>query len=249
MPTLKEQKLIRSLRLKKFRQQYGLFIVEGIKNVNCLLSSDFKVRAVYHLENWESDLALPAGKTEMHIVPYEWMQKVSLLESPSPVLALACIPEPKKEFIFHGVLPVLAGVNDPGNLGTIIRLCDWFGIRSIMVSENTADEFNPKTVQASMGALFNVKVFRTNLHDFLSENEQHFQYPVFAAGMKGKTPENTNRPGKMILIFGSESHGIPSELQTFIHESVHIPAHGKPLTESLNVAMAAAILLHHFTKP
>lgn len=249
MPTLKEQKLIRSLRLKKFRQEHRLFIVEGLKNVNCLLASDFKTEAVYHLENWKSDIPLPAGKTEMHIVSPQWMKKVSLLESPSPVLAIARIRDPKKKFTYTpAVIPVLAGINDPGNMGTIIRLCDWFGIHSLIVSENTADEYNPKTIQASMGALFNVDIFRLSLTDFFSENEQHYNIPVYAADMKGKTLQSIFRPEKLILIFGSESHGIPEELHPFIREYIHIPSKGNPLTESLNAAMAASILLHHFTQ-
>ncbi len=249
MPTMKEQKLIRSLRLKKFRQEHRLFIVEGIKNVNCLLASAFKTEAVYHLENWRSEMPLPAGKTEMHIVPAEWMEKVSLLESPSPVLAVAQIPDLKKKFSFNQpLIPLLAGINDPGNLGTIIRLCDWFGIKSLIVSENTVDEFNPKTVQASMGALFNVEISRIDLKVFFSENEQRYNLPVFAADMKGKPLSSIKQPEKMILVFGSESHGIPEEFHPFIREYIHIPSKGSPLTESLNAAMAASILLHHFSR-
>lgn len=249
MPTIKAQKLIRSLRLKKYRQEHRLFIVEGIKNVNCLLASDFKTKAVYHLQNRGSEMPLPSGKTEMHIVSPEWMEKVSMLESPSPVLAIAHIPEQQKKPAFNQpVIPVLAGINDPGNLGTIIRLCDWFGIRSLVVSENTVDEFNPKTVQATMGALFNVDVFRTNLKEFFLGNEQHYNLPVLAADMKGKPISLIKQPEKMILIFGSESHGIPEELHPFIREYIHIPSKGTPLAESLNAAMAASILLHHFSQ-
>lgn len=249
MPTMKEQKLIRSLRLKKHRQEHRLFIVEGAKNVNCLLASSFKTVAVYHLENWKSEVPLPSGKTEMHFVSPAWMEKVSLLESPSPVLAIVQIPEQKNKLAFgQPVIPVLAGINDPGNLGTIIRLCDWFGIKSLVVSENTVDEFNPKTVQATMGALFNVEVFRTNLKEFFLENEQHYNLPVFAADMKGMSLSVVKQPEKMILVFGSESHGIPEELHPFIREYIHIPSQGTPLAESLNAAMAASILLHHFTQ-
>jgi TrmH family RNA methyltransferase len=249
MPTWKEQKLIRSLKLKKFRQEHRLFVVEGIKNVNCLLSSSFKTAAVYHLENWKSEMPLPKGKTEMHIVSPEWMGKVSLLESPSPVLALAQFPEHRNKFDFRpSVVPVLAGIKDPGNLGTIIRLCDWLGISSLIVSEDTVDEFNPKTVQASMGALFNVDVVRTDLTAFLSENEKHYQIPVFAADMQGKEFNTIAQPEKMILVFGSESNGIPAEVRPFIREYLHIPFKGKPLAESLNAAMAASIMLHHFSQ-
>lgn len=249
MPTLKEQKLIRSLRLKKFRQEHRLFIVEGIKNVNCLLASSFKTEAVYHVDNWKSEIPLPAGKTEMHIVSPEWMKKVSLFESSSSVLAIVRIPEPKKKFSFdQSVIPVLAGINDPGNLGTIIRLCDWFGIKTLVVSENTVDEFNPKTVQATMGALFNVAVYRTGLKEFFTENEQLYHIPVFAADMRGRPLSSIHQPEKMILVFGSESHGIPEELHSFIREYIHIPSKGTPLAESLNAAMAASILLHYFTR-
>lgn len=249
MPTIQEQKLIRSLRLKKYRQEKQLFIVEGHKNVNCLIGSSYKTVAVYHLENWICEAPLPVGKTEMHIVSTSWMEKVSLLESPSPVLAVAKIPAPKKEFPIHqSVIPVLAGITDPGNLGTIIRMCDWLGIHSLIVSENTVDEFNPKTVQAAMGALFNVEVSRTGLDEFFSENEQRYNIPVFAADMKGKALQNIHQPDKMILVFGSESHGIPEALNPYILEYIHVPSKSTPLTESLNVAMAAAIMLHHFSQ-
>jgi TrmH family RNA methyltransferase len=249
MPTAKEQKLIRSLHLKKYRQEHKRFIVEGTKNVNCLLASSFTTVAVYHLESWQSDMPLPAGKIEMHIVTEGWMKKLSLLESPSPVLAVVKIPEQKKKFPSHqAVIPVLSGINDPGNLGTIIRLCDWFGLRSLIISENTVDEFNPKTIQASMGALFNVAILRTDLSAFLLENERHYTIPVFAADMKGKTLNSIRQPEKMILLFGSESHGIPKELRPFINEYIHIPSKGNPLAESLNAAMAASIMLHHFNK-
>ncbi len=243
-------KLIRSLQNKKYRLQHGLFIVEGVKNVDSLLYSTLKIHSLYHLEHWKLPALNDWRTTEMHMVNKEWMDKASCLDSSSPVLAVAYIPETKTEHLplNNKLIPVLAGINDPGNLGTIIRLCDWFGIPDIIISENTADVYNPKTVQSTMGSLFNVNVYRTDLELFLKNNKHIYGLPVIAADMKGKKPDEYHLIGPSIILFGSESHGIPANLKPFIHELIHIPGSGKSFAESLNVALAAAILLHHFSK-
>jgi TrmH family RNA methyltransferase len=250
MLTQRQIKLLRSLHTKKYRQRHGLFLVEGIKNVRCLLSSGVKTLAIYYTNSLPNDLLQEQPCLTVEKITPAQMQQISALDTPSPVLALAAIPrhDTDQPELTQPLLPVLADIQDPGNMGTLLRVCDWFGIHHLVVSLNTVDEFNPKVVQASMGAVFSVVVFRTDLYEFFTHTIKPSGITVLAAALHGTPVERLTRPDKMILLLGSESHGIPSTLQPFIDEFIHIPCRGHPMADSLNVAMAASILIHQLTR-
>lgn len=230
--TKNQLKLIRSLQQKKYRKENKLFIIEGVKNIEELLNSNFKIHSLYATHDWE-------GHYENTItVTNKELNQISSLSSPDKVLALVYLPEQILSNSSELIL-VLDSINDPGNLGTIIRTADWFDITQIICSENSVDCFNPKVVQATKGSILRVNVTYTNLSHFLSENK----LPVYGATLKGVNLRDTKLE-KGIILMGSESHGIDSELEKFITHEISIPKFGG--AESLNVAIATAIILNEF---
>lgn len=245
-------KFIRSLSQKKFRQESGLFIAEGEKIVNEALQSPFHVQAVYKMAD----------------IGEECMKRISNLSSPSPVLAVI---EQKKEAgseaylteILHRcnkqessskapnpLFLALDGIKDPGNLGTIIRLADWFGIESLFVSEDTVELYNPKVVQATMGAIFRKPVIYCNLSDTLQLFNQA-GLPVYGTFLNGEnlyTARNLKKSG--LIVMGSESFGISPELEKQIPHKLFIPPYpaDAQTSESLNVATATAIICAEFRR-
>ena len=216
-------KKIRSLHSKKFRKQHGQFIVEGEKVVAELLNSDFSVVSVYS--------TMPMDSAEL--ITQKELEKISVLKSPNKIVAIA---ETQSFDSVHGTSAILLdGVNDPGNLGAIIRIADWFGVSQLICSSNVADCYNPKVVQSAMGSLFRVKVVYTDLIEYVSVSK----IPTYCAVMDGESPSAAQGPFNLVL--GSESHGIRSELLDLSQHKITIP--GKGETESLNVSVAAGILL------
>ncbi len=233
-------KLITSLRQKKYRNSQKLFFVEGIKVVNELLNSNFEVHKIFCTNDFEC--TLPSDDFE--IISEVDLKKISLLKSPNQVLGVFKIPSEKKEEN-NGLTLVLDTVNDPGNLGTIIRLCDWFGIKEIVCSQDTVDCYNPKVVQATMGSITRVSIRYTNLHSFLKSEER----PIYAAMMDGKNVYKTSLKNNSILVMGNEANGISKEILELITDKITIPKFGQlQQTESLNVATATAILLSEFCR-
>jgi TrmH family RNA methyltransferase len=226
-------KLINSLSRKKYRDKTGLFIVEGRKGIEEFLDSGFVPEQLFT----EKDVfPKHAEKTET-LTPDE-LKKISNLTTPQGSLAIFKIPKasfPKSNFVL-----ALDGVRDPGNLGTIIRLCDWFGVRDLVCSEDCVDCFNPKTVQATMGSLARVNVFYTDLKNFV----QNTPLPVYGTFMDGENVYSTEVSQNGILILGNEANGISLEIEKLVERKLSIPRFGKlKKTESLNVASAAAIFL------
>ena len=172
------------------------------------------------------------------------LHRISNLTTPNKALALFEIP-PAEALELHDITIALDDVRDPGNLGTLIRLCDWFGVRNIVCSKETADCYNPKVVQASMGSLARVHVLYTDLPPFLSKTE----IPVFAADAKGKNVYTTKLPEKAILVMGNEANGVSEAVMKLSQERLSIPnfSHMQE-AESLNVAVATAILLSEFRR-
>lgn len=233
-------KLIASLHQKKYRNKYGLFIVEGIKTVNEFLNSDFNLNSLYYTNAFSSDLL---GEKSQLISENE-LKKISNLKTPNAVLALFEIPT-KSESKSQKLKVVLDGVNDPGNLGTIIRLCDWFGIEDLICSKDTVDCFNAKVVQASMGSLTRVNVIYKDLVPFLNSLDE----PIYGALMNGGNVYKQNLQSEGLLVMGNEANGISEVVQELITTKLTIPRFGNlQQTESLNVATAAAILLSEFSR-
>lgn len=233
-------KLITSLSQKKYRQKHNLFIAEGIKVVNELLKSSFEVATLFCTNDYETNL------TEDKIVRIDEtdLKKISSLKSPNKVLGLFKIPK-LNSINASGLIVALDAINDPGNLGTIIRLCDWYGVTQLICSTDTVDCFNQKVVQASMGSLTRIAINYVNLEAYL--NETHL--PTYIADMDGDNVYKTQLPAEGILIMGNEANGVSNQIKKLISNKISIPRFGEVQeTESLNVAAATAILLSEFKR-
>lgn len=253
MPALSANKIkfIRSLSQKKFRDEHNLFIVEGEKLVSEALNSTFNVKEVYRIEE----------------IGRECMVRISNLSSPSPVLAVVEKPVFSPDKFIEQLFPVnssatdiisgrtyplclaLDGVKDPGNLGTIIRIADWFGIDAIFASEGSVEVYNPKVVQATMGAIFRKRVIYTNLQS-LCKRVSDAALPVYGTFLDGENmyTKSLNKCG--LIVMGSESFGISKELEGCISNKLYIPPYpADALTsESLNVGVATAIICAEFRR-
>ena len=232
-------KLITSLHQKKYRTNNNLFIAEGTKVVNELLNSKFELEQLFCVDN--SDYINIENVT---IVSEVVLKKISALKTPNNVLGLFKIPLEnlvKKE----GLIVALDEINDPGNLGAIIRLCDWFGVDQLICSTNTVDCYNSKVVQASMGSLPRVSIVYTDLATYLQDTS----LPKYASLMDGENVYNHSLPKDAILVMGNEANGINESILKLLTNSITIPRFGKlQQTESLNVATATAILLSEFKR-
>ncbi|GAB3342037.1 RNA methyltransferase [Marivirga atlantica] len=238
MLTKNNAKFIKSLQLKKFRQKEALFIVEGEKNTLELLNSAYKVKTILGSEQFLSDNHLIISKAGAETIEVTDKQLASLgsFKSNDKALAVVHIPtEPTYER--RGIQLVLDDIRDPGNLGTIIRIADWYGIKSIICSETTAELFNPKTISASMGSIFRINVFRRNLEGFFKEQSG---IAVYGALLNGDNIHKTKFDKEAYIVIGNESNGIRETLLSFIEHPITIPKLGG--AESLNAAMATAII-------
>lgn len=227
-------KLITNLQKKKFRYKNQLFVAEGVKVIKEFLKSKFELYALYST----TDIFIQQT-SNCSFITEEELKKISNLTTPQVALAVFKIPQ---AFTLNssGISLVLDGIRDPGNLGTIIRQCDWFGIKQLVCSLDTVDAFNPKVVQASMGSLTRVEVIYTQLEEFLREEKRL----ILGAFMDGCSIYNKDYNAKdVILVLGNEANGIRPSVESLINLKVSIPQYGKIQdTESLNVAMAGAIL-------
>ncbi len=220
---------------KKFRQKYNLFLVEGNKIICELFNSKFKIKEIFSTDPQKLDRP---DAPVTHISENE-LKKISMLQHPKDSVAL-CYLNPQEKFEDQNIQLVLDGIQDPGNLGTIIRLADWFGIEQIICSEDTVDVYNPKVIMATMGSFTRVNVVYTNLKEYLSET----QNINIGTDMEGENIYSFERPEKINLILGNEGNGMRQETEELIQKSVMIPRFGKSQsTESLNVSMAAGIIL------
>lgn len=228
-------KLIQKLHHKKYRNELNLFIVEGKKSINEFLQAGYTPQLLIATEafttNVPQHLITPVSKDEL--------RKVSTLQNPDE--GLAVFQQPKRKGILQeGVIVALDNVQDPGNLGTIIRLCDWFGVDTLLCNTQTVDCYNPKVVQASMGSLTRVAVHYLDLAAFLTTTA----LPVYTMDLEGENLYTATFPKDCILILGNEANGISSEVRALSNEVITIPRFSQhQRTESLNVAMAGAIIL------
>ncbi|CAM3834927.1 RNA methyltransferase [Flavobacterium cucumis] len=233
-------KLITSLQQKKYRKQEQLFIAEGIKVVQELLHSNFELLDLY---TTKQDF-LTVQKDKVHAITADELKKISALTTPNTCLAVFKIPK-AKERVEEGLIIALDDVRDPGNLGTIIRLCDWFGVATLFCSEESVDVYNPKVVQATMGSISRVNVMYGNLETFLLQSK----LPVFGTFMDGKSIYQEKLPKEGIIVMGNEANGISSAVEKLVTKRIAIPRFGNlQVTESLNVATATAIILSEFKR-
>ncbi|MES2419314.1 MAG: RNA methyltransferase [Bacteroidota bacterium] len=229
---------IKSLHQKKYRKENGIFIIEGIKSILEFTNSSYQLHSIYYDPAYLSLLPKFPANIKLFEVNNAELVKISTLQSPQGILALVNIPAAQKITIANlrnKFSLVLDNIQDPGNFGTIIRTADWFGIEQVICSMQTVEAYNPKTVQSTMGSLARVKVFYTDLEDFISES----RLPVFSALLNGQSIYKTNWGHEGLILLGNEGHGITENLLKATTTAVTIPRVGQ--TESLNVAVSAAI--------
>ena len=233
-------KLITSLVQKKYRKQHQLFLVEGVKVIEELLRSNFELENLYITK----PMFLDISESKKTIISDSDLKKISALTTANDCLAIFRIPE-EKEIQKDGLIVALDDIRDPGNLGTIIRLCDWFGISQIICSEQTVDAYNPKVVQATMGSVARVNISYVNLELYLAKSKTE----IFGTFMGGENIYKMQLPTSGIIVLGNEANGISKIIEEQITQKITIPRFGNlQLTESLNVATATAIVLSEFRR-
>ena len=238
MLTKNQIKLITSLKQKKFRTQHQLFVVEGVKVVEEFLNSDYELHSIYALDDHFSRYNQKFTKIDSIE-----LAKISGFNSPNKVLAIFKIPA-SIAVDWSSLVVALDAINDPGNLGTIIRLCDWFGIENLVCSESTVDCYNPKVVQASMGSHTRVNISYMDLKTQLLAASN-----CMGTFMDGVSIYEQNLPKTGVIVLGNEANGISKDIEAMLQTRLSIPRFGKlKQTESLNVANAAAIVLSEFKR-
>ncbi|SFE88205.1 RNA methyltransferase [Flavobacterium xueshanense] len=233
-------KLITSLQQKKYRIANKLFFAEGVKGIQELLDSDFVLEHLYTTQN-DFDAVSKEKKT---IVSASDLKKLTALATSNSCLAVFKMPT-EKPIIETGLIVALDSIRDPGNLGTILRLCDWFGIQQVLCSKETVDVYNPKVVQATMGSIARVNINYIDLNAFVATTK----LSVFGTFMDGTNIYKSVLPKEGIIIMGNEANGISTELEKLVTSRLTIPRFGDlQKTESLNVATATAIVLSEFCR-
>jgi TrmH family RNA methyltransferase len=237
-------KQIASLRQQKFRKELGLFVVEGRKMVEELLRSDFETTGLFATETFLADYPSFA---DAEIANEVQMEQMSGQDTPPGILAVVKIPEQGDIKTSSPYVLALDGIANPGNMGTLIRTAEWFGINDVVCSKDCVELWNPKTVQATMGSLFRVKVWKTNLPDYLRQAKDEGK-AVYGALLEGEDLFQIKAKPEGIIVIGSESHGIRSEVLPCITHPITIPRVGGSVTESLNAAVAGGIIIGEMTR-
>jgi len=230
--------LLKSLQQKKFRIEHGLFLVEGNKSVTEFANSPYQIEAIYHTTAIDPKLLKLSGKINFSEISLNDLEKISSLKSPQEVIALVKIPALPilNATALKGKFAIaLDGIQDPGNMGTIIRTADWFGMQHIVCSADTVDVYNPKVVQATMGSLAHVNIYYVELAQFL----ESINMPLFGALLDGSNIYKTDFGTEGLIIMGNEGNGLRPEIIKLVQKAVTIPRGGN--AESLNVGIATAI--------
>ncbi|MDA9893330.1 RNA methyltransferase [Flavobacteriaceae bacterium] len=232
MVSKNQRKQILQLKQKKYRLATGLFVAEGEKVVEELLSASWTCVSLFSIA--------PHFHPQSELVTVSEMKGITHFKSPSPVLGVFKLPLSKK-IIEENITIAVDGISDPGNLGTIIRLCDWFGLSQLLCSKTSVDCFNPKVIQASMGSIVRVQCHYV---EDLSEKLIELNKPIYGADLDGSSLYETNFETKASVVFGNESHGLSESVEQLLNHKVSIPnfKSGRG-AESLNVALAGAIFL------
>lgn len=234
-------KLLRALGQKKQRKAHGLFLVQGEKNVLELVDSGLVVKNVFATQEFLSENRHQLNAFDCIEASQDDLTKASTLVSNNAAIAVVEVPE-RKTPNAEGLMIALDGVSDPGNLGTIIRVADWYGITQIVASTDCADPYNPKTISATMGSFGRVTVTQLDLPSYLEQSE----LPVYGAFLEGESTHSKRFSAEGILLMGSESHGVREEAAKYVTDKITIPAFGG--AESLNVAMATGIILDNIKR-
>jgi TrmH family RNA methyltransferase len=245
---------VNSLKQKKFREEHQLFIAEGAKIVPELFASEIQIKQLYATEGFLKSAQIPSGIECIEVKSNE-LERISSLTTPNEVLAVCSIPQRKVDSsVYKGKLSlVLDDVKDPGNMGTIIRIADWFGIENIVCSPNSVDVYNPKVVQATMGSIARINIFYSPVSEFIDGQKQNNSLRVFGALLEGENIYSKTLPSEGLIVIGNESRGISAEVQQVLTDKISIPSfsHYKQNSgeaESLNAAIATAIICSEFRR-
>jgi TrmH family RNA methyltransferase len=246
-----EIKFIKSLGIKKYRQEYGLFVVEGEKVVGELLESDFTVRDLFCIEEYAGLIKYD----KCRVITDKQLERLSFFKTPNKVLAVVEIPKNKyniEQFLSQDKLLLLGldNINDPGNMGTIIRIANWFGIENIVCSPESVDCYSPKVVQSSMGSLFRVNIYYDDLARAINNIKKSGEVYIYSSNIDGISIYETPIQNRAMLLLGNESHGIRNEISALADYKIKLPSFpaGNSSMESLNVGVAAGVLCAEFRK-
>ncbi|MCR8559766.1 RNA methyltransferase [Mucilaginibacter sp. BJC16-A38] len=237
--------LLKSLQHKKERKENSLFLVEGHKSVAEFINSSYKVDAIYHTASFDPKMLKLSQKINLYNISVTDIEKISSLKTPQEVIALVKIPvHPRlnNEKLKQKFSLVLDGIQDPGNMGTIIRTADWFGIDNIICSDDTVDAYNPKVVQASMGSLSRINMHYVDLTTVLPQ----IGLRIFGAMLNGENIYKTQFGAEGLIVMGNEGNGLRPEVERLINKAVTIPRSGK--AESLNVGIATALFCSEISR-
>ncbi len=243
-------KYINSLKLQKFRNEYQQFIAEGDKLICDLLSSDFSISEIYALSDWLQTHII-SDKIAVTEVTENELERISQLKTPNKVLGILNYKKPllTENINFDELILVLDEIKDPGNMGTIIRIADWFGIKNIICSENSVDLYNPKVIQSTMGSLARVNLIYVELTEFF--NSIPGNIPVYGTLLNGDSIYKQDLSKNGIIIVGNESRGISKEIIPYISNKIFIPSFSQNIdnkAESLNASIATAIVCAEFKR-
>lgn len=250
MLTNNKIKLIKSLDKKRERIESGCFVVEGEKMVRELLMSRFETIEVFAVQQYIDEL--PANlkrKSEISAISEHDLERISFLKTPNKAVALAKLPEKRTPADLRGLSIALDNVQDPGNLGTIVRTAAWFGIANVFCSPDTVDVYNPKVIQSTMGAIFKVNVTYCDLAE-LAATARKAGIPMFGTRLDGENLYAAKLPNDAIVVMGNESKGLSAEISALMDSNLKIPSYAPPTSdmESLNVAVATAIVCAEFRR-
>ena len=238
-----EIKLIKSLKLKKYRIVNKLFLLEGLKCINEVLNSDYKIRKIILTKSSKNKLkSFSSSKVKIDYFDKNSLSSIGNLKSNSDAIAIVEMKDNLRKIKFYNYTVILDGIRDPGNLGTIIRTCDWYGIKNIVCSKDSVDLYNPKVIQSSMGSFSRVNVFYRDLEEFFTENDLF----VYGTILNSKDYHEIKFNKKGVLLFGNESKGVSSDLYKYINKKISIYGNGK--AESLNLAISSALILDKVKK-
>lgn len=247
-------KFINSLKKKKYREIQRIFFAEGEKLADELLNSSIQITQLFATRNWidEHSKKLHGRKFEIDEISEKDLQSISSLTTPNKVFVLAEQPvhDYKKENIDSKLSILLDNISDPGNLGTIIRIADWFGIENIFCTPESVDLYNPKVVQSTMGAICRVKVHYTGFEELIDTYNKKNGFPIYGTFLEGENIYTENLTERGFIILGSESHGISDNIKPLVNKKLYIPnfSDGKTTSESLNISIAAGIVCSEFRR-
>ncbi|MFN3852093.1 MAG: TrmH family RNA methyltransferase [Spirosomataceae bacterium] len=242
MISKQQQKYIQSLQIKKYRQESQSFLVEGAKSVLELLNSDFQIEKIYVTEKFAEQI--DSKNTHIEIATQAEIEKTGTLQSNDSALAIVKM-KPNQSIVCNDneYVLVLDDIRDPGNLGTIIRIADWYGITKIICSENTVDFYNPKVIASTMGSFTRIKIWYGDLEKYFIRNNN---LPIYGTFISGENIHKTNFPKSGFIIIGNESNGIRPEIEKKVTHKITIPRFGN--AESLNAGIATAIVLDNLRR-